>query len=623
MSLEWLKYENKTETKVDTKIDEAKKQFEIDFVAETKKAEELASKNMENTRKFLENNVNVNLEFGFENKFQKPLSEPTRIINYDKSYLDLVNSEVKQRNDTNWTYPALPNTYYISNYAEKEKQIFAFSLFPDDSDLNEKFSKHLEKIKPADYNKISPLDIILEVAKNSTEDEKIKLAQVVTAYSWEYTYDYDMLDQDTKKPWKAKNISTEEYWKALREWGLTWVCRHIHRAWAEILSWLGMEAGIITVNSWVKHAVTMWKKADWSYFLIDYGKLYEWKSMDKIISDYSTAKWSMDLQTVLSDSKWNIIWKFSTAQQKEYAKHTNVIWNKDSLDYSWDILKKAPKIRKWLNIDSDIKNNSSKVWVSYGFETKEIWAFWAYSKLEDNTTLKTIWIDYKDVSKVKFIWADSYQNIKLSWTEIWFNNWKTKRYATLSMITALKKDIYQSDDLKVSAWASIWGNLNINIDKWEKITPNDWKNDLWSSIRVDKKFTPNLTWYLQWWIWWEVSFKNISWWGLKLYQSNYIEWWVSYRKWSNIYSWKIWQKNSLEWKETYWNIEYSNEKVTAAFYWSHLSRKWNPFLPSETNMKAEVWYNINKNSTIWLTAWMKNDWLKKDYNVWVWYKMTF
>ena len=134
-------------------------------------------------------------------------------------------------------------------------------------ELTKYSSDILDSFKEAKNKWLDVTDVLKDKYKNASEDEKIKLLQTIWDKMWD-NYNYDLKNT----PW---DVEGTQMWNSIVDENLLWwVCRHIHSEIAILAEWLGMTAWMISTNSgwdgsWA-HAISLLKKEDWSFALIDY-----------------------------------------------------------------------------------------------------------------------------------------------------------------------------------------------------------------------------------------------------------------------------------------------------------------------------------------------------------------
>jgi len=162
---------------------------------------------------------------------------------------------------------------------------------------------------------------------NASEDDKI---QLVRFFSQLLNQNYDLVGQNTS--W---DVSNETMTNALKTYLTTWekmpagICRHIHAVTAQLLQDLWMEAGIITTNSTSGHIVTLWKKSNGEYFIIDYETMYTGKDLKEMQAKYLAAHGSMDLMETVATPDGKVLGFVQTFLEEAVSKNASVSWTND------------------------------------------------------------------------------------------------------------------------------------------------------------------------------------------------------------------------------------------------------------------------------------------------------
>jgi len=482
--------------------------------------------------------------------------------------------------------------------------------------------------------------------KNSSDEEKIKMARNIATYLGRYLCDYEMKEDHDWSDVPSEVIWEEakESWFGSEEWHSAWVCRHHHSEVAKFLRGVWITAWVITTNYWWPHAIVLWKLSNWNYFLIDYNHYFESKDFLDLKDRYLASHWAIDLKEYTSDPDWNIVKIIQTALEQEFENTTSSINTWDSMSFSKILAQNWVKLIKWFNIDVDIEadtNNKSskKVDISYGKGTD----FWYYKW----------WVFYKNT---QWLWYSIYQStwayIRWKWwnrdwkmweLSLWikcsnnkfdYDTWKTAQYNVLSWDLSYDKQIDVGKKDKLNIWATIQWSLMFddteghswyyNTFLWQeqRETWNWWFTLDWEHI-INENWKFN-TWAMYWfdvWPW------NIRWWKwYKLYGKYGVYGWIEYKSdknnedlivkldWS-YEKWLWYNKYWMSWVVKKWKIwlqaEYQIEKDTTYFHF-----------PDRINTKIGLVYDIT-DYLQWKVEYFQNNnmWQENTWgSIWIVYR---
>lgn len=483
----------------------------------------------------------------------------------------------------------------------------------------------LWELSPEDRKTISPLDILRDNYKNASENDKIKLAQVMSRYMNDFWYDHNATN------WRVSDVSSEDMWAAYKEWWVAWVCRHHHSEVAKFLKSVWFETWIVTTNSWWRHAVTWWKKQDWSFFMIDYWSYYEWKDPKELKAKYLAWKWALDLKETICDENWNTIWIIQTDLEKLFENTTSSIWTWDSLDFSKDIAKNWIKIHDGHDIDiSSDSEKSIKVDYNYGNWSIDWWVFFHKNTNTDYADYTSYWIkwNWKIWDRTETFWELSL------WWSLSHNKfeWQTDKSRELIVRWVninYSKELFNNWTTEVWLWWVIQWQLMYDI----KNAHEEWKNwiedgtwNFWTSLDIKHRFNDNLDWYLNLWYGWDILNENIrsfenDW--FKIYDKKSIDVWWEYKTedWDKIWvdlSYEEWLAYNKKWAD----VSLESWNLTFNAWVEETDNSKNPFLLSEAKKHVWIKYNVTDTLNIYSSYENISNWINTDnkYNVWINYK---
>ncbi len=294
-------------------------------------------------------------------------------------------------------------------------------------------------------NSDTPFEDIKNNFSTASEDQKIQIARMFSS----------LLSENYKDDWT--NPSDAEMANSVKNYLTTgtpmsaWVCRHIHSATAQLLQDLWLEAWLITTNSIGWHAITLWKKEDWSYFFIDYGTMYEGKDLKALQAQYLAAYGSMDLWETISAPNGKVIGFIKTFLEEQVSKRWSASWT-DNMGLlskqgaeQWSLNKLT-----WQAIDANITTDDNKyASYQYGGEHTQIWIDASQTNSNEwNLTSIGIW------GKV-YLWKDDNTAIsgKITKHDIKYpESGKSFSWSTISISWEKVKNLYTSDNTKINAW---------------------------------------------------------------------------------------------------------------------------------------------------------------------------
>jgi len=426
--------------------------------------------------------------------------------------------------------------------------------------------------------------------------------------------------------WTLWDVDWKQMWNSMiDEELLWWVCRHIHSEVSILAEWLWMTAWMITTNAWWDwwwaHAISLLKKEDWSFAIIDYWDIYEWRNFEELQSSYLDQKWSSLLQQMITDPEWNILRFFQTDWSELFWKNLSALWTLNTLEESKEIAKKWLVIQGWL----DIKFNtwsSTDISATYWNWTIEVWA----SYNNDNSWLYKNYESYSVHTKAKlldrkWIW-EFWALLKISEHNFDYYSWKENSYNWLSVAWTYSKELVNTDEMKVDLWFA-W-QINAHWKKWNL---SDWPSSLEASIwwtvvweyYLNKDIT--LKWNLGiWWEWWwNMRSEDLD--TLRLYWKHSVWAWIDY-KWDWYIAWVEWNYEKWLWYKKIlweWYIDIWDIKLTAWYSKNSDITKFNIW----DDVSKYVWFEVDITDTLNIKSnYSESDsyWTKSDnfYVLWEW-----
>ena len=347
--------------------------------------------------------------------------------------------------------------------------------------------------KALNLEKYTPIDILSYNYKNTSEQEKIRLAVLVGEFM---VRRYDLNGRN-----KLWDVSPEEMWNS--EWRDAWVCRHIHSEVAKLLDALWIKAWMVSTNSWTRHAITWWQKTDGTFFMIDYWTYYEWKDPKKLMDGYLRWKWAIDFKETVADKDWKMIWILQTELERIFENSTSSIWTWNSLEYSSMISKDGfSDMGKWaVKVESGI--NSLKTSSIYWWLNSQYWLF-HNNKDENGVGYSISWVSWR------YNWEGSLWNFSIWWkladNKFVFPNGKEKDVRTLWLDVGYSEKIYESEDTKIWLWAIAQTQIMQNPQSW-RIEDATW--NLWVSLSWEHSISDRLKLNTTLWIGWDILESNI------------------------------------------------------------------------------------------------------------------
>lgn len=226
-------------------------------------------------------------------------------------------------------------------------------------DLTKSSRSILDSFKESEKNWQNVTDVLISKYKDASESDKIKLLQTV----WDKmddNYNYNDFWKFWTDPW---DVTSNQMWNSLIDENLLgWICRHIHSEISILAEWIWMTAWMISTNSgwewWWGHAVSILKREDWSFVMIDYWNVYEWRNFEELQANYLDQKWATVLNKMITDPEWNPLRFFQTKWAKLFWNNVSALGTSDTLKASQEIGKNWLIINDWFNVD--IKNWSSE-----------------------------------------------------------------------------------------------------------------------------------------------------------------------------------------------------------------------------------------------------------------------
>jgi len=459
------------------------------------------------------------------------------------------------------------------------------------------------------------IDVLWNKYKNKSEDEKIKLMMTV----WE-----QMNKKYNDKMWEKRDgadVSEEKMWNSLVTNTLWWVCRHIHSEVAKLWEKMWMNMWVITTNSWGRHAITLWRKKDGTWFFIDYGTYYESKNFMDLKDRYLAWKWSLDLKEWVWDPDWKTIKYIQTALEKELSNTVSSTWNEDSSEVATAISKNWRQITDWVSTKLHSTKRSKEFEIKkWNWRNHELWLF-AKEK-------KWIWLaDYSSYwALMKWKWWDPNSTfwqfwawVKFSVNNIKWYNWNKKTlygiWADLSHYKILHKD----QENKFSIWTVIqWQFI---LDKFNKKGVQDSNLNFYSNLNWQHKFNEHWTWELNVWAGADVSVENIRYEKLKLFWVYGISWQLAYKNWKLEIvwwwgeRWSLWTKQ----KKVHISVKYGKLKL----YWKYKitkdTSKFNFSPQIEKELRLE--YDVTKALKLTASYKDKNNMWQKSTRAYIWFKL--
>lgn len=458
-------------------------------------------------------------------------------------------------------------------------------------------------------NSNTPFEDIKNNFSNSTEDEKIEIAKMFASLLNE---NYDFSLTEWIKPWDVSDIDMAQALKTYLNTGEKMpagVCRHIHSATAQLLQDLGLEAWLISTNSYGAHAITLWKKKDGSYFLIDYGNIYEWKNVKELQAKYMALHGSMDLWETIATPDGKVIWFVKTFLEEQVWKNASALWTTNTATYSktiaeqWSLNKIA-----WPIIDANMTTDKD-ISIAYqnGGEKTQIGV--NASKTNSNEwNLTSIGVSGKlflGKDNTWAIWAKiSKQNI--DYTSVNPENTQNFSGTTVSISWEKVANIYKSATTNINAWVSTQLNSLLsnrdNKAKWFHIfqdaehesaatlvgTKKIWNFNIQTNVgvkeitdfsnqRADNSLKPYFGFQT-----WGAAMYNFNTWG-----NIGVSWEYSSTVWERVFS--AWlQGTDKSWK-TNVSLNYTQTTPTIAFLEKEI--KINLWLTRSITENAQLYIN--------------------------------
>ena len=487
-------------------------------------------------------------------------------------------------------------------------------------ELTKYSSDILDSFKEARSKGLNVTEVLKDKYRNASEDDKIKLLQTV----WDKmgdNYNYDLMNT-------PGDVEGDKMWNSIVDENLLWwVCRHIHSEIAILAEWLWMTAWMISTNvgwedSWA-HAITLLRKEDWSFALIDYWNVYVWRNFNELQTDYLDKKWATILHQMITDPEWNPLRFFQTEWSKLFWENLSALWTQDTLKKSKEIARDWLDVTNWLHINVNTwssTNVSATYWnwsisweVYYNNDNS-----WLYKKY-DSYGVKLKWKIW-DRSWLGELWAV----VNLSEHNFKYFSWKENSYQWASIAWTYSKEIVNNDKYNINFWVAWQVNENfkkLKLDEW-----SSWEASIWATIDWEYYASEDLTlkWNISYWweAWWNMRSEEFD--TIKLYWKQSIWAWFEY-KWEWYTIWADWYYEKWPgYKEIWWNLNvdiWNDLEFTAWYSKNSDTTKFKIW----DNVKKEIWVVYNITDTLNLkSSYSSSDnyWTKSD-NFYVWGEWRF
>lgn len=464
------------------------------------------------------------------------------------------------------------------------QEIFGFALSPDTPSLNAKFQDAIKDISPEKLKQTNPIDIIVKLGKDLPEEEKIALAKIATTYGGDFGYDYDMIGN-----FKNPNISSEEYWQKLREWGVAGVCRHIHKEGARILAGLGFKTGVVTTTSGGRHALTIGKRENGKTFMIDYDDYYEWDSLKELQAKYLAKNGSLNLHDYISDENGKITGIMQTDLEKTLTNQTSFTPNGAS-KRTQEIARNSIKNEEWMQISSNITDKTQSGKIAYGRWNHQFLAQASRTHNVDSADLFTAWVGYRYNVENKRTDA-----LSLNYAQANYQNGNISKNIILSAEHSRRKELVNNDTTKITASGTMSAQNMLHLKKWGISWDARWEI-IWN-LSADHKINNNLTFKGDIYGGGDIVPQNMGWWFIKMAPKYWAVLGAEYKKNEFLANGQIGIEKNINGTEYSGNLSTKYKEYSAAFEGSHLQSK-NPFIENQTKLKGSIWYETKQYGTI-------------------------
>lgn len=485
-----------------------------------------------------------------------------------------------------------------------------------------------DSFKKIDQSIVTPFDILEKQYIDASEEDKLKLARVISAYMWGEWYDSDRLTNEIELANGLKfwwDVTSEEIWTAYREWWVAWVCRHHTSEVAIMLSRLWFKTWTLSTNNWDwRHFATWWQKEDGSYFLIDYWDYYEWKDPKELKAKYLAAKWWLDLREFVTDKDWNTIQIMQTDLEKMFEDTSSSIWTWSTLGHAKDISNTWVRITQWHSFDVTYDpDTSSKFEYKYWNWSVEGGVF--YNKITDIDYADYIsrWITLRGKvgDKSNSLW-ELWWWIKYAEHDFEWQNWKKAKYKSRAISIDYANSFKASDVTNIRMWLS-W--QSILAKNKENGYLSDYVENYGINLWIDHKLTPDVDISLDLWAGKESYLDNtrtaerVS----SIWSSSS---WVSLKKqldnlWS--ISWKIYTEDGLWYKKQWLDLKLQTRDMELTAWYEETDNIDNWFLLDESIAYVWMQYKIHPNTSVNFKIDEAYNWESKDENIYLWLNMKF
>lgn len=551
--------------------------------AENKDTIDKAQKNLDNLNQQTKQKIVKTVENTRSSLFwSNPLIHGSISVEYENTSRSKA-SKVKEDNIYNYGRP-----WPIENY----KNEFDIMLWQLTHELTNEDATLLYAKFESDRTWKPIINVLAEHMKWASENEKIKLLTNIWAHMWDH-YNTPMLNNADLSDVKSKKIWDSLFIKN----AVWWVCRHIHDEIAQLADKLWITAWTITTNTewWTRHVITIWKRKNGKFFIIDYGNYYEADNFLDLKDHYLAEKWNLDFKEWIAAPGWKIIKAIQTELEKKYGEYAASTWTQNSMKKSKWYAQNGLKFMEWVNIktkfgknekhaDISIANQNTKIWLSYN-ETG-----W-FSRVDKYTSLglyaEKFWWNSENWQFFMW-WKIAYHNIK------WLNGNERTMY-TLWLHAWYNKELYKDDKNKVtfSSIVQWWLQYDPKAEKFaiQDGFFNGWATVNWKHI-INKNWSTNLYGSL----WFDVAPENVRddrFSKMKAFWKYEVWWWVMYqdndfiaRLNAHYWRWPSYTEKGISWSIKKWKTElyakYNRKKDTSFLH-----------LPGTTSKEVWVKYNIN------------------------------
>ncbi len=476
--------------------------------------------------------------------------------------------------------------------------------------------------KEVDKTTVSPLDILEEQFKNSSEEDKLELARVMSAYMRMQWYDNELLDKqldlakDKKLVW---DVSSETIWETYKNWWVAWICMHHSSEVAKMLTRLWFTSWTLSTNNWKwKHYVTWWKKEDGTYFLIDEWDYYESRDPKEMKARYLMVKWWVDLKEFVTDKDWNTIQIMQTDLEKAFENISSSIWTWDIKLHTKEITRNGDKIERGYNIDiNSDSENSTKLSYNYWWEYFSWWVFYNEIKNLDYADYESAWLEWRFL-----VWENTDMFWQLWWwLKIWqhkfsWQNWKESSYVSWAIDLSYVKELYSSDSTKLWLWLS----GQIIVTKHDENWLNDVVSNTWLNLWLSHKLLDNLEWTIDYTVWRDKYIANTrtdtsiseTW-------SKRITLWLKWEK----FSWEIYRDDMIGTEKTWINLSWKVWKLDVSVGYEKEDNIDNWLLLDSATKKIWFVYNVNDAVRVSVGYNDVNNWISKTSMTNVWLDVRF